>query len=267
MLEKLTEALGQNSEGLVLLAYRGSVAHNTYIDPTAPTGVDDIDLMGAVVPSPRFVLGLKEWGSRGTKEIVSGPFDIVLYSLPKLVRLLSQGNPNVLSLLWVPNDLLIREYTTDLGWRLRAYKELFVGKHVFNAFNGYAYAQFKKIFAAEFQGYMGEKRKGLVLKFGYDTKNASHCVRLLRQGIEFLQTGQLNVRRADWEELVAIKTGKVTLPEVRAQIEDLFLKSKEAYESSPLPVEPQYDKIEDLLVSLMEKGMGYKVDILTHMAQ
>lgn len=249
----LSGVVGPHATGMVLLGFRGSIAHNTFVDPTDPVGVDDIDLMGAVVPAKRFVLGLREWGSRGTKEITSGPYDIVLYTMQKLVSLLLQGNPNVLSLLWIPNDLLISAYTHDAGWRLRAYKELFVGKHVFNAFNGYAYAQFKKIFATEFQGYMGAKRKELVTRFGYDTKNASHCIRLLRQGVEFLERGELVVRRPDFEELMAIKKGEIPLPEVRSMAEDLFVKAKEARDTSPLPPEPQRDKAEELLVSIIEE--------------
>lgn len=39
---------------------------------------------------------------------------------------------------------------------------------------------------------MGEKRKQLVAKHGYDTKNASHLIRLLRMGMEFLTVEEIN---------------------------------------------------------------------------
>ena len=42
-------------------------------------------------------------------------------------------------------------------------------------------------------GYMGDKRKRLVVELGYDAKNASHCVRLLRMCIEFLTTGEMTL--------------------------------------------------------------------------
>ena len=49
---------------------------------------------------------------------------------------------------------------------------------------------------------MGEKRKAIVRKYQYDVKNAAHLIRLLRMGIEFLETGELRVFRAmDAEEL------------------------------------------------------------------
>jgi len=52
---------------------------------------------------------------------------------------------------------------------------------------------------------MGAKRKSLVEKFGYDTKNAAHLILLLRMGIEFLSVGVLHVKRHDAQELLEIK--------------------------------------------------------------
>ena len=42
-------------------------------------------------------------------------------------------------------------------------------------------------------GYMGQKRRELVRRVGYDAKNAAHLIRLLRMGIEFLTEGTLHV--------------------------------------------------------------------------
>ncbi len=57
-------------------------------------------------------------------------------------------------------------------------------------------------------GYMGEKRRELVRRVGYDAKNAAHLIRLLRMGIEFLTEGTLYVERADAAELLSIKRGE-----------------------------------------------------------
>jgi hypothetical protein len=56
-------------------------------------------------------------------------------------------------------------------------------------------------------GYMGKKRRELVMRVGYDSKNAAHLIRLLRMGIEFLTEGALHVERADGPELLEIKRG------------------------------------------------------------
>lgn len=58
------------------LGYRGSVAHGMYVPPENPDSIDDIDLMGFCVGSERDYFGLHEWGSRGTKEIKAGQYDV-----------------------------------------------------------------------------------------------------------------------------------------------------------------------------------------------
>ena len=99
-------------------------------------------------------------------------------------------------------------------------------------------------------GYMGKKRLGLVKKFGYDTKNAAHCIRLLRMGCEFLETGRLQVwRTADADELRAIKSGRWELERVKAEAESLFARATRSVEASALPDEPNYEAAEKLMIS------------------
>ena len=107
-------------------------------------------------------------------------------------------------------------------------------------------------------GYMGEKRKALVERFGYDCKNASHLIRLLRMCLEFLPDGELRVDRSgiDADELVAIKRGEWTLEEVNAEAEALFASCESAYARSPLPEKPDREGAEELLVSLLRRRMG-----------
>ena len=52
------------------------------------------------------------------------------------------------------------------------------------------------------------KRAKLELKYGYDTKHATHLVRLMRQGLEILKTGELSVYRQDAKELLSIREGE-----------------------------------------------------------
>jgi hypothetical protein len=111
----------------------------------------------------------------------------------------------------------------------------------------------QKIHARHFQGYMGEKRKRLVKRHGYDTKNASHLIRLLRMAVGFLRTGQMEVyRTTDADELVAIKQGKWTLEQVKVHAEELFAEAKEARASSPLPENPDVEAIDRLAISIHE---------------
>ena len=123
------------SEGTILLGYRGSVAHGMYIPSTDPDSVDDIDFMGVVIPPAENLLGLKEWGSRGTREVFEGEIDLVEYSLSKFVKLLLVANPNVTSLLFLRPEMYVRKTwfgqrlaeTTDVNTlNKRVYAELFL---------------------------------------------------------------------------------------------------------------------------------------------
>lgn len=66
-------------------------------------------------------------------------------------------------------------------------------------------------------------------KFGYDTKNAAHLVRLLRMGMEFLKDGELEVTRLDARQLLEIKRGEWTLERVKAEADHGFKMAEQAY--------------------------------------
>jgi len=61
----------------------------------------------------------------------------------KVCRVAVECNPNVLSLLWLPKRHLIFEH--ELGSLLRENRQLFATKAAYHSFNGYAYAQFKRM--------------------------------------------------------------------------------------------------------------------------
>ncbi len=103
-------------------------------------------------------------------------------------------------------------------------------------------------------GYLGDRRKRLILERGYDTKNAAHCVRLLRMLVEVLSNGVVLVDRreaGDAEELLDIKNGKWSLPDVKAEGERLFAEAKEALKLSTLPDGPNRGEAENWLVGML----------------
>jgi hypothetical protein len=301
-----------DSYTIILGGYRGSIAHNMYIPNTDPNSIDDIDLLGFVVGELGCYFGLQSVGSRGTIEQKAGKYDIVYYELRKAVTLLLQGNPNILGMLWLrPEHYLVKEYG---GATLLTNRDLFVGKHVYNAFAGYAHAQLEKMesrdpaelreyiavtWEAKYRGihpnhkgayfldnepitgelknvknwsnekllakiayyckkgenigYMGDKRKELVLEHGYDTKNAAHCIRLLRMCKEFLSSGALQVyRTTDAEELLNIKRGKQSLSWVKKEASMLLEECKIARDKSTLPDEPDRQGVEKMLVKILK---------------
>lgn len=236
------------SDWSILLGYRGSIAHGMYVPQSDPNSIDDKDIMSVCVPPLEYYFGLKQFGSRGTKEISRAEWDIVIYEVKKFIGLLEKGNPNVLNMLWLQPEHYI--YLTDEGRYLIENRDVFTSKKAYRAFSGYAYGQLHRMEHANYQGYMGKKRKAIVDKHGYDTKNAAHLIRLLRMGTEFLNDGVLNVLRHDSTQLLEIKRGEWTLEKVKREAERLFKRIDEAYDKSPLPVEPDREKINRICIDI-----------------
>jgi hypothetical protein len=109
-------------------------------------------------------------------------------------------------------------------------------------------------------GYMGAKRKELVMKVGFDAKNAAHLIRLLRMGVEFLVEGELHVERADAENLLSIKRGEWPLEKVKAEAERLFKLAEEAYIRSQLPPKPDEKRAERLCMEIISRYHGLNLD-------
>jgi predicted nucleotidyltransferase len=236
----------------IILGYMGSIAHGTYIPSTDPNSIDDKDIMGVCVANENVYFGLKNFEQKETKY---KEWDSVVYEIRKFFRLLLKGNPNVLGLLWLrePNYIHI----DPTGKLIIDNRNLFTSKDVYFSFSGYAHGQLHRMTHMAYEGYMGEKRKKIVDEFGFDVKNAAHLIRLLRQSIEFLTTGELQVFREDAAELKEIKTGKWPLEKIKLAAVDLFKLAREAFVRSPLPPKPDYEGAEKLLVKIMRSELGY----------
>jgi predicted nucleotidyltransferase len=238
----------------ILIGKRGSEAHGTYVPPTSEDGqplahgTDDRDIIGICIPPLDYYFGLKLWEG---KDAIKDCWDVVLYSFRKFVGLLCEQNPNVISLLWLREEDYLR--VSPEGRTLLQHRDLFRSKNrAFKSFVGYANGQLHRMtHLGPYKGYMGEKRKKLVDKYGYDCKNAAHLIRLLTMGAEFLRTGALRVYREDDREmLVDIKLGRWALADVQSYAAKLFEETKAAADNSPLPEHPDLAAINQLSVEL-----------------
>lgn len=98
-----------------------------------------------------------------------------------------------------------------------------------------------------------EKRSVLEEQFGYDTKHAMHLVRLLRMGVEALETGVLNVKRPDAQELLAIRNGAWTYEEVVEYAEMMDNKVRvELYPKTSLPKRPDMMLAAELVLAVQD---------------
>ncbi len=235
-------------ENTILAAYRGSIAHGMYVPNTDPHSVDDIDLMGIFMAPTDKYIGITT--PKETVEKFVDEYDLVSYEFKKMMHLLLKSNPNVLSILYIKPEHYLS--ITEAGQLLLDNKHLFSSTVAYNSYVGYANSQLKRMSKFSFNGYMGKRRKALVDKFGYDCKNAAHCIRLLKTGIEFLETGIVNVfRTEDAEELLDIKLGRRSLDYVKSEAARLFVKAKKAKKNSFLPEKPDYYGVNDLTKQLV----------------
>lgn len=236
-------------DDLIFLGYRGSIAHGMYVPNTDPNSIDDKDVIGVYIADESHYLGTIK--QKETREKWYKEWDCVYYELIKFINLLEKGNPNVLSTLWL-NDIYVIKSTPE--WNcLVSNRNLFASKNVYHSFTGYAHGQFHRMTHMAYEGYMGEKRKALVDKYGYDCKNAAHLIRLLRMGIEFLTEGELYVeRKNDATQLLEIKRGEWSLEQVKKEAERLFSLCELAYVNSPLPAKPNVQLINKICTDIIK---------------
>jgi hypothetical protein len=267
----------------ILVCFRGSHSHGTYVPSTDEGGIDDIDIISCYIkPKLESYLGIEEIPKGHDCKIRE--WDSASYEIRHLAKLLSAANPNVLSMLWMDEYISLEPAGKDLI----AMRDMFSTKQAGNSFTGYMYGQIKRMTSwhdtgestccdgTEFHtedcklrlergrgsqkkfatGYMGDKRKALVQKFGYDAKNAAHAIRLGRMGIEFLSDGVLRVVRPDAAELIDIKSGKWPLEKVKAEADSLMSRLKDARDKSPLPEAPDLKAINTKICKIIVDHFG-----------
>lgn len=77
-----------------------------------------------------------------------------------------------------------------------------------------------KVYTKVWENY-GERARAAMTNQGIDWKAVSHAVRVARQALELLQTGNITFPRPDSHELLLIKLGKVPYDQVSPMLEDL----------------------------------------------
>lgn len=91
---------------------------------------------------------------------------------------------------------------------------------------------------------------------GVDWKALSHAVRIARQAIELLKTGEVQFPRPDAKDLLAIKLGERPYQGVADEIETLLVGVEAAAAASGLPDTPDVDWMEDLVTDAYRREVG-----------
>lgn len=241
------KVLSELEEYVILRGYRGSISHNTYEETVTH---DDKDVMGIFVPPEDVVFGLgkMETIERMVEEKVSQKktivWDVVYYSLPKYLNLVLKQNPNALCMLWLSEKHYLKK--GSLGEKMVKNRDKLLSRECYKSFSGYAYGQLHRMTHIASTGKLGAKRKELVARFGYDVKNASHLIRLLKMGIEALILGELLIERPDNNMLLDIKRGEWELQRVLDYADELFGLLDRALVNSPLQNKVDYHFVNEL---------------------
>lgn len=212
-------------------------------------GTDDTDWYGVFIEPAERILGLDRdehfvyttgglLGGNGPLDV-----DVTLYSLRKWAGLAVKGNPSALHFLYAPAAMIRTAW-----WEIERNADLFLAKRHLDAFTGYAQAQLQRLYSGKQP--QNIHRIDLVEKFGFDTKFAMHCIRVLGEGKELMERGRITHPQTNVQELIAIRNGKYKLSEIREMAEALEADALAAREKSSLPEEVERERVSKLLADV-----------------
>lgn len=181
-------------------------------------------------------------------------YDVTVISLLKFLRNGVKGNPEVLDALYVPNECV--NYASTVGLYMRHNRHWFLSKQAAGPHLGYAKFAYKKAFAALNDN---NERNARVQNFGYDTKSAYHCVRVLRHLKQLLTTSCIDfsldvhtlraVRNGEWSKELFEQWYAKTVPYIKELVEQSFLRTY-----------PYNNKIRSLIYYALEERYGSVAD-------
>ena len=221
------------ASGMMLRGVVGSTSHGLGIE-----GGSDTDEMGICIEPKHTVMGLGHFEhyryrtaepngptTDGTSAS-SGPndLDLTVYGLRRYVGLLTQGNPSLVTPLFLPESAL--GYINVFGEELRANADKFLSKR--------AHAKYK--------GYLNKERLGLLSAKG-TPKHAMHALRIGMAGCELLEKGSVTIPLTGrkLELLRRVREGTYDQRWVLEQIGRWDVELDKALAKSPLPEEPNWN--------------------------
>jgi hypothetical protein len=223
------------------------------------TDTSDDDTIEVFIETPYEML---EPGDRRPRSIVTIDPDVQHHPLGRYLHLALQGNPSVIESLYAPRlQTLTDSLLQDIGTELRALRGHIVSQAIRPRYLGYMQAQTQRLLGLRGGHSAGKQgRERYVSRDGYDTKYASHVLRLGYQCLELFDTGMLrlpmsgtDVRRAT---IMFCRNGDMPF--------DLWLKHTlaldkqiKAAESECLRDEPDREMIVEWAVSAYRAAWGW----------
>jgi len=244
------------------LGYAGSVAYGASADAS------DMDCFGFCIPPKEIVFpysiggeivgfgrqlqSFNVWSEHHIEaKDIRKQYDFSIYNIVDFFQLAMENNPNILDVLFLPRRCVL--HSTPVGEHVRANRKLFLHKGSFHKFRGYMFSQMSKI--KNKTNSSNPKRAALIEAHGYDTKFASHVIRLALEAEQILVEHDLDIERNS-EILKSIRRGEWTLEKIDQWATEKERALELSYASSNLRHSPDEKKIKDLLFSCLEMHYG-----------
>ena len=226
---------------------------------------EDHDEMGVYVETPETVLGIREGDGHYTARTQpeghrsgAGDTDLTLYSLRRFLALACTGHPTVLLPLFAPESDVL--HITSIGHDLRAIAPQLLSRQAGHRFLGYMQGQIARVQGQDKRHV--PNRPELIAAYGFDTKYASHALRLAIQGVEVIQHGTLTLPmpKARRRQVVAVKTGHVSKETALDWIKQYASILSELLDrgAGPLPERPDLDFINEWSVEAHTYAWGLR---------
>jgi len=193
----------------------------------------DEDTRGFAIPPINVLLGRIKW-----EQYESKVPDCVIYNISKFFALLEKSSPNTIEILFANKANIL--HVDDAGQTLLNNRELFLSKQIINPTVGFAISEWKKV-----------KDSGLKMS----TKNGAHVIRLLGQGIELLETGNITYPRPNADFLLKVRNGEICNSDLEVIYNDLRSKIQSAHDKSTLNENIDKDKLNELYIKIIKPSL------------
>lgn len=225
------------------LAYGCIVGSHAYGTATANS---DIDVRGVFVRNAFDILT-----NHDPQNLSSSTTDTVLYSFDNFVKMLANGNPNIVDMVGVDKEF--RLCSSPEMQLVFDNMHLFMSKRMGIACRGFANKQ-RKIFENKTSFELDKDKLG---------KAMMHYVRTMHNGIHTLFDGNPVACETDPEVLIKIRSGYYIDPVTMRPVEKFFrimdMLEKDldsALKLDRLPEEPHYSEINRLLAEVNARALG-----------
>lgn len=176
-------------------------------------------------------------------------YDIEVYSIVKFVELLRHGNPNILDIIFTPNNCVM--HITDAGIHLRNNRKKFLSKKIISRFEGFCWNHIRNMKSTKKEG----KRKDLISKFGFDTKDAGNIYRIGASLVDILLEGDYDIQRHK-EIIKAIRAGLWTFDQLTDWFDRQLIAIDAAKLKTELPEEADELELRKILLECLEIHYG-----------